>query len=101
MLYAELKKAKVVARTLAPSRIFVDKECCQMTLTDVTALIYKAEPVYYFPPAIMPYDYRDLKVNWLTRVDSSEYDLWSIGMMALEVIAGSKLVLPLRSYEAV
>ena len=72
-----------------------------MTLTDLTALTYHSEPVIYFPESIMPYDNRKLDINPYTRVDSPDWDLWSIGMMSLEIIVGTDLVLLLTTYEAV
>ena len=56
-MYTELKNAKVVARTLAPQTIYVDEKCEKMTLTDITALVFHHEPVYYIPVAKMPYNY--------------------------------------------
>ena len=72
-----------------------------MTLTDLTALAYHSEPVIYIPESIMPYDNRKLDINPYTRLDSPDWDLWSIGMMSLEIIVGTDLVLPLTTYEAV
>ena len=72
-----------------------------MTLTDLTALAYHSEPVIYYPESIMPYDNRKLDINPYTRLDSPDWDLWSIGMMSLEIIVGTDLVLPLTTYEAV
>ena len=57
LLYAELKNANVAARTLAPETIYVDEKCEQMTLTDLSALVFHHEPVYYIPVAKMPYNY--------------------------------------------
>ena len=101
LMYAEFKKAKVIARTLAPETIYVDEMCVQMTPTDITALAYHSEPVFYFPPVKMPYNNQKLGVNRFTRVTSPDWDLWSIGIMSLEIIIGSELVLLLDTYEAV
>ena len=49
----------------------------------------------------MPYDNRKLGENFLTRASSKDWDLWSIGMITLEVIVGSDLVLLLSTMEAV
>ena len=49
----------------------------------------------------MPYCNRNLGANKHTPSWSPDWDLWSIGMMALEVIVGSELVLPLQTYEDV
>ena len=49
----------------------------------------------------MPYDNRKLDINPFTRLDSPDWDLWSIGMMSLEIIVGTDLVLLLTTYEAV
>ena len=49
----------------------------------------------------MPYDNRKLGENPLTRASSKDWDLWSIGMITLEVIVGSDLVLTLTTQEAV
>ena len=49
----------------------------------------------------MPYDNRKLGENPLTRSSSKDWDLWSIGMISLEVIVGSDLVLTLTTQEAV
>ena len=49
----------------------------------------------------MPYDNRMLGINPYTRLDSPDWDLWSIGMMSLEIIVGTDLVLLLTTYEAV
>ena len=56
-MYTELKNAKVVARTLAPETIYVDEKCEKMMLTNITALVFHHEPVYYIPVAKMPYNY--------------------------------------------
>ena len=40
LMYAELKRARVTARSLAPTTIFVDDHGEQLTFTDVTALAY-------------------------------------------------------------
>ena len=88
-----LKKAGVIARTLSPTSIFVDQFCDQMTLTDISALAFHEEPVYYFPPVVMPYNNQKLKVNPYTRLTSPDWDLWSIGVMSLEIIVGSDLTL--------
>ena len=47
LMYAELVKAKVTCRLLQPSSIFFDEECEQMTFSDIGALAYHNEPVYY------------------------------------------------------
>ena len=101
LMYAELKKAHVTARTLAPETIFVDDQCEQMTFNDVTALAWHHEQVLYFPEASMPYSNRKLNENPLTRAWSNDWDLWSIGMIALEIVVGSELVLLLRTHEEV
>ena len=49
----------------------------------------------------MPYDNRMLGVNPYTRLDSPDWDLWSIGMMSLEIIVGTDLVLLLSTYDNV
>ena len=101
LLYAELKDAKAVARTLAPETIYVDAECERMALTDVSALVFHHEPVYYIPVAKMPYNHSELDVHPLTKLTSPGWDLWSVAVMILEVVAGSDLVLLLRTYEDV
>ena len=57
LMYTELKNAKVVARTLAPETIYVDEKCEKMMLTNITALVFHHEPVYYIPVAKMPYNH--------------------------------------------
>ena len=101
LMYAELKRAGVIARTLAPTTIFVDQLCESMIMTDITALAYHQEPVYYFPPVVMPYNNSKLGVNPFTMLTSPDWDLWSIGMMSLEIIVGSELVLQLTTQEDV
>ena len=49
----------------------------------------------------MPYNNQELNVNPGTRKWSKDWDLWSVGMMALEVLVGSELVLPLKTIEDV
>ena len=49
----------------------------------------------------MPYCNRKLNANPLTRAASNDWDLWSIGIIALEVVVGTDLVLLLQTYEAV
>ena len=49
----------------------------------------------------MPYCNRNRGANRDTPSWSPDWDLWSIGMMSLEVIVGSELVLPLKTYEDV
>ena len=92
-MYAELIKAGVIARTLAPTTIFVDQYCDQMTLTDISALAFRQEPVFYYPKVVMPYNNQKLKINPYTRLDSPDWDLWSIGVMSLEIIVGTDLTL--------
>ena len=91
-MYSELVRAKVTARNLSPTTIVVDELCENMTLVDITGLAYHNEPVFYFPENHMPYDNRKLGENFLTRASSKDWDLWSIGMMSLEIIVGSDLV---------
>ena len=97
LMYAELKRAGVIARTLAPTTIYVDQLCEQMILIDITALAYHSEPVLFFPEVIMPYNNQKLGVNQFTRLDSPDWDLWSIGMISLEIIVGTELVLLLTT----
>ena len=101
LMYEELKKAKVTARTLSPICIFVDTLCESMTFSDLTALVYHDEPVFDDPVVRMPYNNQYNGVNWNTSRTSSDWDLWSIGMMTLEVIVGTELVLPLHTHECV
>ena len=100
-MYAELKTAKVTARTLTPTTIFVDTACEKMTFTDITALAYHGEPVFGHPVLRMPYNNQFLDVNPLTRLTSPDWDLWSIGIIALEIIVGTELVLLADTYEDV
>ena len=100
-MYTELKNAKVVARTLAPETIYVDEKCEKMMLTNITALVFHHEPVYYQPVAKMPYNHSELDVNPLTNLTSPDWDRWSVAVMILEVISGSDLVLLLKTYEDV
>ena len=72
-----------------------------MTLTGITALAFDMEEVLYSPEFKMPYQNNHLGINWRTRLTSPDYELWSIGMMVLETIVGSELVLLLDTYEAV
>ena len=60
-----------------------------MVMTDISALVYHSEPVFYFPEVKMPYNNQKLGVNWLTRLTSPDWDLFSIGMMSLEIIVGN------------
>ena len=72
-----------------------------MTFTDLAGLAYHNEPVYYYPEEVMPYCNRNLGANLHTPSWSPDWDLWSVGMMSLEVIVGSELVLPLKTYQDV
>lgn len=72
-----------------------------MTFVDISAIAFHDERVYYFPEAIMPYNNQKLGTNWLTSHSSKDWDLWSIGMITLEIIVGSELVLPLKTYKDV
>ena len=40
-------------------------------------------------------------MNPLTNLTSPDYDLWSVAVMIMEVVAGSDLVLLLKTYEDV
>ena len=100
-MYTELKNANLVARTLAPQTIYVDEKCEKMMLTNITALVFHHEPVYYISVAKMPYNYSELDEHPLTNLTSPEWDLWSVAVMILEVISGSDLVLLLKTYEDV
>ena len=62
-------------------------------MTDITALAYHHDPVFYFPEVIMPYNNQKLGVNPYTRLTSPDWDLWSIGVMSLEIIVGTDLTL--------
>ena len=100
-MYTELVRVRVTARNLSPTTIVVDELCENMNLVDITGLAYHNEPVFYFPENHMPYDNRKLGENPLTRASSKDWDLWSIGMISLEIIVGSDLVLLLTTQEAV
>ena len=101
LMYAEFVRAEVTARILQPSGIFVDGRCEHMTFTDLSALAFHGEPVRYFQEPLMPYNNQALGVNWNTPDWSKDWDLWSVGMMTLEVIVGTELVLTLKDYESV
>ena len=49
----------------------------------------------------MPYNNQDQEVNPTTRKWSKDWDLWSVGMMTLEIIVGSELVLLLDDHDKV
>ena len=72
-----------------------------MTFSDLSALVYHDEPVFDDPVVRMPYNNQYNGVNWNTSRTSSDWDLWSIGMMTLEVIVVTELVLPLHTHECV
>ena len=101
LMYAELKKAKVTVRTLCPTSIFVDTLCEGMTFADITGLVYHDEPVFYYPEVRMPYNNQMLDENPMTSLSSPDWDLWSIGMISLEIIVGSELVLLANTQEDV
>jgi hypothetical protein len=45
----------------------------------------------------MPYSNQSLREHSLTRADNGERDLWSVGMIILEILIGSELVLGLKT----
>ena len=73
--------------------------CENLTFIDISALAYHKEHVNYTQEPLLPYHNTEFDVNPNTRKWSKDWDLWSIGMMTLEVIVGSELVLPLKTYE--
>ena len=101
LMYAEFVKARVTTRTMSPAAITVDEKCERMTITDLHALAFHGERVFFHPETVMPYNNQKLGVNPWTPLWSKDWDLWSIGIMSLEVIVGSELVLPLRTYRHV
>ena len=56
LTYDEYKRNGVTARKMQPAAIFVDSSFEYMTFTDLEALAFHKEPVYYFPEPIMPYN---------------------------------------------
>ena len=72
-----------------------------MGFINIGALAFHGESVFYTPDALMPYNNQELNVNPGTRKWSKDWDLWSVGMMTLEVLIGSELVLTLKTIEDV
>ena len=79
----------------------VDEYYQNMTFVDISALAYHGERVLYFPEVVMPYNNQKLGTNWMTPSWSKDWDLWSIGIITLEIIIGSEMVLPLKDYQSV
>ena len=66
-------------------------------VTDLFGVSYKGKRVLEQPPLYMPYSNQALKEHSLTQPHDQERDLWSVGMIVLEILIGSELVLGLKT----
>ena len=46
----------------------------------------------------MPYSNQSCREHELTALDNGERDLWSVGMIVLEIVVGPEIVLGLKSH---
>lgn len=70
-------------------------------VTDLFGVCFRGKRVLEQPPLFMPYSNQALKEHSLTQPHEQERDLWSVGIIILEILLGSELVLGLRTNDEV
>ena len=66
-------------------------------VTDLFGITFKDKRVLEKPPLMMPYSNDELAEHSLTSPNDQSRDLWSVGMIILEILIGSELVLDLKT----
>lgn len=93
----ELRKVDATLNTLEPKSIFVSPYATKLVAVDLFGVCYKDKRVLEQPPLFMPYSNQALREHNLTRSDNGERDLWSVGIIILEILIGTELVLGLKT----
>ena len=65
---------------------------------DLFAVAFKGQAVREQPTLRMPYSNQSCREHELTALDNGERDLWSVGMIVLEIVVGPEIVLGLKSH---
>ena len=88
---------RISLRTITPGRIFLSDDATKLVLNGLDDVIWEGEPRHTKPVTVMPYSNRDLKGYETTPAFSYTRDLWSLGVIILEVLVGNDLVRGIRT----
>ena len=84
----ELRKVDATLHTLEPQTIFISPQATKLVVADLFGVTYKGKRVLEQPPLIMPYSNSELEEHSLTGAHDQERDLWSVGIIILEMFLG-------------
>jgi serine/threonine protein kinase len=91
--YMELEKSDVRIRSIQPSNTFVSNNYDKVTFADISASCQRNTTASREVGVIEPYSSIGF-INFRSIPDSSPFwDRWSIGIMILEIIIGSDLLI--------
>ena len=93
----ELRKIDATLHTLEPKTIFISTQAAKLVVTDLFGVCFKGKRVLEQPALFMPYSNQALREHSLTQPHDQERDFWSVGMIILEILLGSELVLGLKT----
>ena len=92
---------QLVVRNIAPMTVFFNTDLSQAMFSDIRRIgrAETCDELYSHMP--VPYSSDHFKnLHWMGRNNLAR-DYWSVGVMILEVLAGTKLVINCRSYNDV
>ena len=90
--YLELKKLMATLSTIQPKNIFMSEDLKLLLHLGIQNVTFHGKSRASYPDVCMPYSNRSLPEYALQKAWSLEWDLWSIGVVILEVLVGSEIV---------
>ena len=100
-LLEELRRADATLHTLEPRSIFISAMGTKLMAADLFAVCFRGLRVLEPPALWMPYSNQQLREHSLTTCHMQERDMWSVGMIILEILVGTEMVLGLKTNDQV
>ena len=90
--FQELKKMRISLEVISPANVYLSEDLNKLILNGIQDVTWHGEPRLTKPVCGMPYSNRSLPQYALAPKSSFVWDLWSIGVIILEVLVGPDLV---------
>ena len=94
--YAELKKVGATLRTISPRNICLSPDCEELLLLGIQNVTWHGVMSLSTPTLCMPYSNHNLIGYDCCQEWAMEKDLFSLGVVVLEVLVGSEMIEPIN-----
>jgi serine/threonine protein kinase len=96
----ELKGLGVVLRNIQPKNIFVSTDCAKLVFNNILSACSASEQLEQARDSCPPYSNTFFRSFREVPVYDHIWDNWSVGIIILEILAGTEVVTPINSFNS-